>query len=207
MSSRWPVRRVVRPILLVVAALWLLAEELVWNVVADLVARLARLRLVARLEAQIARLGPYPAMALFLLPVAAVLPFKLYGTWLIATGHVVTGAGIIVIAKLGGTVFLTRLYDICRPRLLTIGWFARGHAWLMRVKRRVHDALDRSPAWVALRRTLHAVKHSVKAAVQPVRQWMAGWRGRGPSLWGRLRAARRALARDGARRAASPGAE
>lgn len=203
MSSSSAFGRMVRPILLVLAALWLLVEELVWNVVAELVARLARLRLVARLEARIARLGPYPAMTLFILPVAAVLPFKLYGTWLIATGHVITGVGIIVIAKLGGTVFLTRLFEVCRPQLLRIGWFARFHDWLMRTKRRLHDYLHSLPAWVALTRRIHAVRRGLRNAIAMLRGRLAVWRRRGPSLVGRLRAARRFLARSGDRRASS----
>jgi hypothetical protein len=68
---------------------------------------------------------------------AANLPFKLYGIWLIAKGHVASGVATILAAKLIGTMFLTRLFTICSPKLRRIGWFAalydrflQFHTWI-----------------------------------------------------------------------------
>lgn len=196
MSFRSVLRRAASPVLVFAAALVLLFEDFVWDSVAALVARIARLRLIAALEARIARLGPYPAMALFVIPVLVILPFKLYGTWLIASGHVLTGVAVIVVAKLGGTVFLTRLFHVCRPQLLRVVWFARLHDWLLRTKERVYARLHAMPAWIAAARMVAALRQRLAALRAALRAELAPRRGSGPFLAARFRAARRLL-RDG----------
>ena len=53
-------------------------EEWLWDRLTDLMARLARAPVVRRMESRIAVLPPYPAMAVFLLPSALLLPVNIF---------------------------------------------------------------------------------------------------------------------------------
>lgn len=122
--------------LIYLAALLLLIEEWFWH--AGL--RLGRLLVgwppLRALETRIAALGPYPALCLFLLPALLLFPVKLLALVAIASGHVVSGVCVIVVAKLGGAAALARIYLLTRPALLTLAWFARWHNAFIIVKDR-----------------------------------------------------------------------
>jgi hypothetical protein len=120
--------------LVYLAALLLLLEEWCWDLGARLAARLARLPLLAALEARVRLLPPYGALCLFVLPGLLLLPVKLLALMAIAKGHAIAGVATIVVAKLGGAAVVARLYTLTLPTLLAVGWFARCHGWFMRLK-------------------------------------------------------------------------
>ena len=72
--ARRTLRRVLTLPLVALAALYFLLDDFFRSFVKPAVARLARLPIFARLEAWIASLGPYPTMALFLVPMAILWP-------------------------------------------------------------------------------------------------------------------------------------
>ena len=88
----------VRPVLVlalnIIAALILLFEEWGWRPLSALVARLARFPLWAMAERGIAGLPPYGALLTLAVPSVILIPAKLLGVYLLATGHFVT-AGVI----------------------------------------------------------------------------------------------------------------
>src|SRR5258707_15341951 len=88
-------RRVLTVPLIIAAALYFLFEEFIWVKITRLVAwigaRPAVQRPIQALRRALQTLPPYAAMALFLIPVAALVPFKLAAVYLIGTGHVVAG--------------------------------------------------------------------------------------------------------------------
>ena len=54
----------------------------------------------------------------------ALIPIKLLAVYLLGQGHLATGLGIIVLAKLAGTAFAARLFQLTQPALMQIQWFA-----------------------------------------------------------------------------------
>src|SRR5215831_2383847 len=94
-----PLRRVLRGVLAVVAALWMVLEEWLWDSLVALTAWAGRLPLLKWLEARIRRLPPYGAMAIFLVPWLLLLPAKIAAVWLIGTGHLRLGVLVFVFAK------------------------------------------------------------------------------------------------------------
>ncbi len=141
------VRLVVRRTFEVLFALVLLFEEWGWQPLAALLARFARFPLIAKLEAIIAGLPPYGALAAFVLPSALLLPLKLLALYLIATGHALMAALLFIGAKVAGTAILARLFMLTQPKLMQIGWFARAYNWLMPWKDRAFSAIRASWAW------------------------------------------------------------
>lgn len=115
-------------------ALLILFEEWGWEPLSAVLIRLAGWLGLQRLEQRIARLPPWPALALFVLPSAALLPVKLLALGLITHGHAFAGLLVIVLAKLLGTAVVARLFMLTQPALMQLAWFARLHGGWMRWK-------------------------------------------------------------------------
>ncbi len=67
-------------------------------------------------------------MATLLLPALLLLPVKLLALLLIGNGRFGLGLSLVVLAKLIGTAIVARLFQLTRPALLRLGWFARFYA-------------------------------------------------------------------------------
>lgn len=143
--------RVVRALLLTFAALWFFVEEFGWHPLAAWLGSFTRWPPWARMEARIERFPPRPALLLFLLPGAALLPVKLAAVHLIQAGRPVAGLVVIIAAKLLGTAVGGRLFMLMRPQLMQIRRFARAMAWWRRTRRKLRRALEASAGWRALR--------------------------------------------------------
>ena len=118
----------VRPIIVIVinviVALVLLFEEWGWRPLSALMARLARFRLWALTELWIAGLPPYGALLTLTVPSVILIPAKLLGVFVLATGHFVTAGVIILAAKLASTALIARIFLLTKPALMQIPWFA-----------------------------------------------------------------------------------
>jgi hypothetical protein len=167
------------------AALVLLLEEWLWNDLAGLAAAISRRLPLAWLEARIRGLPPWAAVTLFGSPTLLVFPVKLVALWLVARGHPAIGFATLVLAKIGGTALLARLYALTEPQLLSIAWFARVRARVLDFKERVHEAIRAAAVYRALR-----------ARALQLRAAAAGWLGRGEAgAWRRWWSAARRRSR------------
>ena len=155
--------RVLRAPLLTLAALWFFLEEFGWHPLAAWLGRLTHWPPWARLEARIAGVPARPALLLFLLPAAALLPVKLLAVHLIQGGHAVTGLIVILVAKLVGTAIGGRLFMLMRPQLMTLRRFARALAWWRQTRWRVRRALAASAGWRAMRAAVARWRLRLKA--------------------------------------------
>jgi hypothetical protein len=175
------VRRLLTPPMLVLAALFLLWEEWLWVHLETVMSRLAKAPALRKLETRIARLPPAAAMATFLTPSILLFPVNLAGIWLTAQGRPAAGTSLLIAAKLVGTAVVAHLFRICRPALLSLGWFRWLHdaflhlrsrlyhsepwlaavAWKNRLARRLHAAFARS------RRSILASRwHAIRARLR-----------------------------------------
>lgn len=174
----------------VVAALILLFEEWGWRPLSNLVARLARFPVWAKAELWIAGLPPYGALLALGVPSAILIPAKLLGVFLLATGHIVSATIVIVAAKLASTALIARVFLLTKPALMQIEWFARAYeifvpwqealfariraSWVWRygriVKWRVGNYLRAS--WQQLRPRLDAAWREVRPRMMQAREWL-----------------------------------
>lgn len=177
-----PARRTGRAILMAplfaVAVVWVLVDDLFRAVVVPAVNRLARLGLLRRIEALVARLPPYPTLALFLIPLAVIEPCKIYGLYLIGTGHPFLGILSFAAAKVIGVGLAERLFAVSRDKLLSIGWFRRAYDRLVAVKDRVHAYLRTTRWWPAFVSAIGRVRAGLGALRARVRRVLAGARAR-----------------------------
>jgi len=87
------------------------------------------------------RLGPYQSLdqslALLLIPLSIVEPLKLAAVAVAGYGHWLTGTGMIVAAYAVSILLLERLFEIVKPKLLTLDWFAKAWIRFVALRRRV----------------------------------------------------------------------
>jgi hypothetical protein len=107
------------PVALVIAF-----EEWGWEPLSRLMAWLARLRWIARVESRITRMSPYAALAVLLLPWLLLLPVKICALWLIGSGQMLLGVSVVAVAKILGTAIVARLFALGQPALMRLPWFA-----------------------------------------------------------------------------------
>ena len=162
---RTVLRRFVMPPLVVLAAILMWLEEWLWETLKGLTARMARMPPIPWYEAQLLRLPPYPTMAAFVLPGLFLLPIKIGAVWLIGEGRIVAGICLIGAAKIAGTAIVARSYVLCKPKLMTIHWFARLHDAIFAARNYLYDRVRTMPLYPATRRRLSALRHAVKTWV------------------------------------------
>lgn len=150
----------------VVAALWMLAEEWVWDQLTALMKWIGRWPLVRWVEACIRRLPPRLALLAFVIPWLVLLPTKVLTLWLFTTGHMWFAILVFVAAKVVGTALLARLFALTKPALLQIGWFRRFYEWFTSWKHRLY-------AYLRGLRTYKAAKAWLRHMRTTMRRW---WR-------------------------------
>lgn len=138
--------RLLRRALLTLAALVFLFEAWLWDVLTSfwrwLAAHLPIDRLKRTVETAISQLPPYAALALFLIPGLIVFPFKLAGLWLIARGSLFLGAATFFAAKIVSMGLAAFLFELTRPKLLSLAWFARLYTMILRGRDWAHMLVD-----------------------------------------------------------------
>jgi hypothetical protein len=135
-------RRLVRVFWVILALLFLL-EAWLWSrlepVVAAIVALLPLKTIKAKTAAAIEGLPPAATLVVFLVPIGILLPVKIMALWLLHGGHWAAGVGVLVFAKLAGLGVTAFVFEITRPKLLQLAWFARLYALVMRGLAWAHD--------------------------------------------------------------------
>jgi len=175
---RRPFRTLLMPPLMLLAALLMFVEEVLWEGLQRVMAAFGRLPVMRSIEAWISRLPPYGAAAAFLFPGALLLPVKLAAVWLIAHHHAMLGCQVILAAKLVGTALVARIFTLTRPQLMTLAWFVTLYNFVMRWRARLYGWVIASGAW-----------QRVEAIRAAVRAWLSRWK---PGRFGmRLRAIQR----------------
>ena len=151
------------PFIWLAAAVFLI-EEFIWDWTAKLMARLGAVRAVHAVERHIAGLRPRWAFFAFLLPSAILIPAKLFGLHAIASGHWIIGSAIFIFAKVTGMALFARIFNLTRPALMTLPWFARFYAWVMYYRNRIHAFLDNWQAY-------QLIKRRIVTLVQTLQSW------------------------------------
>lgn len=158
-------RRAVRIVLIVLAAIWMLFEDWVWDRILAVMGKIARLRLVRSFETFIGRQNPYVLLFLFSFPFLIMIPAKLFGLYLIANGKLLRGVSIFVVAKVTITALVTRLFIISKDKLLLIKTFASFYNWFSEKKEWLYSELRKLRAWQEAKKLISEVKHKLKMII------------------------------------------
>ncbi|OYD84248.1 hypothetical protein [Azospirillum brasilense] len=160
-------RFVLRPLLSAAALLYFLIDAVALEALRPLAAWIGRQRFAERLAARIRRLGRYPTLALFVIPLVVLEPLKPVGLYLMGTGHPVQGALLLGAVELVKVTLVERLFHIGKDKLLTIPAFAwcyvrvvRWLAWLTAL-----------PPWQAAKRAVGRMRAAIRPALALIRGW------------------------------------
>ena len=151
-------RRALRLLALLLLVPYFLVDALFASALRPLFRWLGRQRFVAGIARWLAGLGPYPTLALFLVPVIVLEPVKPIGFWLMATGHFWGGVLFIAVGEVIKIVTVEQLFHFSQAKLLTIPLFARVYWFVMFWL----DRLRALPPWQAAMRLYAALKAEIR---------------------------------------------
>ena len=126
-------------LLLVPVLLAVLVQDVLWRPARAILTGVGRLGPMRRLHSRIARLPPWLALPLFLVPEAASRGGWLFSAWLLLHGAVQQAMLVYVLTKLFATLSAVWIYQACEPALLRIRWFARLHASVSQMRTAARD--------------------------------------------------------------------
>lgn len=142
-----------------IATVYFLVDGIFADVTRPIAAWLGRKRLLERVRRWITSLRPYPALALFAVPVIVLEPAKPLSAYLIGTGHFFAGAVVFITAEVLKLTVVERLFHLNRKKLLSIPAFA----WGYRHWRRMMDFLESTEAWRMTRKLASGATARVRA--------------------------------------------
>jgi hypothetical protein len=83
---------------------------------------------------RIESLGPYRSLFLLAIPAGLVEPLKLVALAVAGDGHWIAGSCMILAAYATSLLVLERLFLVVKPKIMTLGWFARTWHWLVSLR-------------------------------------------------------------------------
>jgi hypothetical protein len=155
---RIDVNRIVKPFVVVLAAIYFLADAIFATIAHPLARWIGEHWVLTRLRSWIRSLRPYPALALFAVPLIILEPVKPVAAYLAATGHVELGLTVLVVGEILKLVLVERLFCINRDKLMSIPAFA----WAYGKYRLARDWLEATEAWQMVRRWSRIAKIAIR---------------------------------------------
>jgi hypothetical protein len=108
-----------KKILLALLSIILIVEEWLWDALTALGHTLVRRLNLEGVERWLTQLTPSGALTAFLIPVLLVTPINLAAFGLLAHGMILQGVLLEILAKLLGTLLVSRVFALTKPQLLT----------------------------------------------------------------------------------------
>jgi len=143
------VRAIARFVVAVLVVAYTLLDELLFPLFRPAIRWLSELRLFQRLGALIARLPPYVALVLLAVPFVIIEPAKVGALWVMATGHVIEGVVLLLIAQVLSLLICERIFHAAYEPLMRIGWFASVLGWLFGIRDRALALARGTAVWKA----------------------------------------------------------
>jgi uncharacterized membrane protein len=159
------VNRILKPVVVVVAAIYFLADAIFATVATPLARWIGEQRVFARLRMWIRSLRPYPSLALFAVPLIILEPVKPVAAYLAATSHVRMGLMVLIVGEILKLVLVERLFSLNRDKLLSIPAFA----WAYGKYRLVWEWLESMEAWQLVRRWSRVARLSIRSTLVQLR--------------------------------------
>jgi hypothetical protein len=149
----------------VLVAVYFVADVVFGAVARPVSAWLGRLQILRAMNAWIEGLPPYPALALFSVPVVILEPVKPVGAFLVSAGHVMEGTLTIVVGEILKITLVERLFRLTRDRLMQIPIFA----FLYDHWARIHDWITSSDIWQWMRGQTQRLKLLFRRAIASIK--------------------------------------
>ena len=147
MKNRTILKIILEPFVIVVAAVYFVIDALALSILKPLLRKIANLKLSKFIAQWIASLGPYPTLALFIVPLILLKPIKPFSAYIIASGHFLFGVLVLVFGEVLKITIVERIFHIGRDKLMTIKAFA----WIYNFAFGWLTWLQALPAWQSVK--------------------------------------------------------
>ena len=163
------IRAMARFVVAVLVVAYTLLDELLFPLFRPAIRWLSGLMLFQRLGMLIGRLPPYVALVLLAVPFVIIEPAKVGALWVIATGHVIEGTVLLLIAQVASLLICERIFHAAYEPLMRIGWFARVLGWLFALRDKALAIGRATAVWKAAVAMGRAVRDWVRGMVGSLR--------------------------------------
>jgi hypothetical protein len=138
-------RRLFKPLWVLLAVIFLI-EAWLWDhlepLVKWVVARIPLRAFKQWLAEKIDTLSPAMTLIVFVVPAILLFPLKLLALWLLAHQYWVGAIATVVFAKFLGVGVTAFIFDLTRPKLLKMPWFARLYDFVMALRAKAAELID-----------------------------------------------------------------
>jgi hypothetical protein len=142
-TTQSAIRRWLLQPLLVLLAIVFLIEAWCWDhlepIIERIVARIPLRAFKERLAGWVEHLSPVMTLPVFLVPVAPLYPLKLFALALIAQGQWIAGLAVFAFAQLVGLGVAAFIFDVTKPKLLQLNWFAATYRFFVALREKARD--------------------------------------------------------------------
>jgi hypothetical protein len=135
-------RRLLNVLLLPVALVLVVFENVLWAGARFLLHRVLHLAVIQGLRLWLAHLPGWAALPMFLVPEGVGRMGEVWSFVLLYRRHAVSATLVYILVRIVAMLIAVFIYQACEPELLRIRWFARTVGWLT-------VARDRAVAWLA----------------------------------------------------------
>lgn len=130
-AARRVLKLVFMPVAIVLAILYFLIDAIVLSLILPVTQFVAAWPPIARFMRWAQTLGPYPTLALVLVPIVLLEPLKPAAFFLIAKHRVAAGTVLLAATEVVKIVAVERLFRLCHAKLMQIPAFARVYTFAM----------------------------------------------------------------------------
>jgi hypothetical protein len=138
-------RRLFKPLWVLLAVIFLI-EAWLWDhlepVVERVVARIPLRAFKHWLAEKIGTLSPAVTLIVFVVPAILLFPLKLLGLWLLTHEYWVSAIATMVFAKFLGLGVTAFIFDVTRPKLLQMRWFATLYEWVLALRAKAAELVN-----------------------------------------------------------------
>lgn len=113
-----------KKLLLSILAILLIVEEWLWDILTAFGHQLAQILRLQAVERHLSQASPALALIAFCVPLLIVTPLNLAALGLLAHGLILQGIALEILAKLLGTLLVSRVFSLTKPQLLSFRWLA-----------------------------------------------------------------------------------
>jgi hypothetical protein len=151
-------RRLARAMVAVFVVGYTLLDELLFPIFRPLIRWLGQLGIFERIGVLIGQLPPYLVLLLLGVPFVLIEPLKVYALLLIATGQLVTGVMLMLLAQVLSLLILERIYHAGHAPLMRIAWFRAVMGWVIALRDKALGLIRATSAWRFAMRQARRVK-------------------------------------------------
>ena len=138
-------RRLLQPVWTLLAIVFLI-EAWLWDHLEPIVARVvAAIPLAAFkqwLSDRIDALSPAMTLIVFVVPAILLFPLKLVGAWLLVHEYWISALLTVLFAKFVGVGVSAFIFDVTRPKLLTMAWFKKLYEFVLMLRTKASELVD-----------------------------------------------------------------